>query len=99
MKAYGLRKETVSESPDFARWDGHQVCLRGTASGVLDGESYALVPFSLPGFPPGLYLGLGASFDTSTGVVTNEAAQVHRLRQELVAGPARHPVHPARPHA
>ena len=69
---YGLRKETISNTNNFSKWGGHAVCLRGTHSGTLDGESYSLVPFRLPSFAPGLYLGLGAFFDQNTGVVTNE---------------------------
>merc|ERR1719174_486526 len=69
---YGLRKETISNTNNFSKWEGHAVCLRGTHSGTLDGESYSLVPFRLPSFAPGLYLGLGAFFDQNTGVVTNE---------------------------
>ena len=75
-KLYGLRKESISLSSDFRSWKGHAVCLRGTVSGTLDGEAYALVPFRLPSWRAGLYLGLGAFYDASgppyRGIVTNE---------------------------
>jgi hypothetical protein len=69
---YGLRKETISSTSSWDQWSGHAVCLRGTQSGKLDGESYSLVPFRLPSFARGLYLGLGAFYDESSGIVTNE---------------------------
>ena len=69
---YGMRKETISNASSWDEWSGHAVCLRGTKSGQLDGESYSLVPFRLPSFAPGLYLGLAAFYDENSGIVTNE---------------------------
>jgi len=69
---YGLRKETISSTASWDKWSGHTVCMRGTASGTLTGEIYSLVPFRLPSFAPGLYLGLAAFYDERSGIVTNE---------------------------
>ena len=63
-KAYGTRRETRSTAPHWAGpWSKAEQVLHGRE----EWQAYALVPFRLPSWRPGLYMGLAAFFNTTDG--------------------------------